>query len=87
MAADNKFWLVPLTITATAYVDAPPDRDAETIQCLAEDAVGMYSKTFGVMLELDNTCAGEAVESVVHEPLEDAIHDQVRADSPFPYDA
>jgi len=63
----RKLWLVPLTVTVTAYVDAPDDRDAETIQNIAQDAVGLHSKTLGVMLDHDNTMAGEAVESVVPE--------------------
>jgi len=74
----RKLWLVPLTVTVTAYVDAPDDRDAETIQNIAQDAVGLHSllrsayiylpgdwKTFGVILEHNNIEAGEAVESVV----------------------
>jgi len=64
---ERKLWLVPLTVTVTAYVDAPDDRDAETIQNIVQDAVGLHSKTFGVMLDHDNTKVGEAVESVCRE--------------------
>lgn len=70
----HRLWLVPLTITVTAYVSAPDDRDAKTIENIAQDAVGLHSKTFGVMLELDNTKVGEAVESVM-EPLEGVTYE------------
>lgn len=60
-------WLVPLTVTVTAYVHALDDRDAETVQSIAQDSVGLHSKTFGVMLDLDNTKAGDPVESVMQE--------------------
>lgn len=85
MASDNKLWLVPLTVTVTAYVSAPDDRDAETIENIAQGAIGLHSKTFGVMLDHDNTMVGEAVEAVEYEPLEDVIRQQVAADSTLPY--
>jgi len=63
----HKLWLVPLTVTVTAYVSAPDDRDAETVESIAQSSVGLRSKTLGVTLDHDNTVAGEAVKVVQEE--------------------
>jgi len=64
---EKKLWLVPLTVTVTAYVYAFDDLDAETVEGIAQGSVGLRSKTLGVILDHDNTVAGEAVGSVMQE--------------------
>lgn len=65
MAADDKLWLVPLTILATAYVSVPKDTDEGTVAEIARDGVTLRGCSLGVTVDLDSTLVGEPVESVV----------------------